>query len=63
MNPLERGVLIITKLITVNKYTRVGVVVYAALMHLLVFVSLFAVMESTCAVSGIQASNNKTNIL
>ncbi|KAJ3294066.1 hypothetical protein HDU79_011503 [Rhizoclosmatium sp. JEL0117] len=45
LNPAEKAALVFTKILVGNKYTRIGFVVYSAVLHLLVFATLYLLSQ------------------
>ncbi|KAJ3370301.1 hypothetical protein HDU91_006301 [Kappamyces sp. JEL0680] len=60
LNPADRIAMIITKLLTSNKYSRLVFVLYTGALHVLVFVALFELMAVSTS-SKSQLYNNKPN--
>ena len=54
MNPAERIVLILTQILSANRFSRIAFLAYSALLHALVFFTLFLIMETPTCNTNIQ---------
>ena len=46
LNPFEQGVLVMTRMLVSNRYSRMIFVIYSSLLHLLVLFTLYQVIEA-----------------